>query len=73
MAVMQGAELLEVLTNAESAKSIDRPGMQKLLALVDARAIQTVKLNRLTRSVIDRCINNAIMVQETNSCAQTEG
>jgi DNA invertase Pin-like site-specific DNA recombinase len=57
MAVVQGAELLDVLIDAgESAKSLQRPGMARLLALVDAGAIDTViiaKLDRLTRSVAD--------------------
>jgi DNA invertase Pin-like site-specific DNA recombinase len=57
MAVVQGAELVDVLIDAgESAKSLHRPGMARLLALVDAGAIDTViiaKLDRLTRSVVD--------------------
>jgi DNA invertase Pin-like site-specific DNA recombinase len=57
MAVVQGAELAEVIVDAgESAKSLDRPGMQRLLALVNAKAVDTViiaKLDRLTRSVAD--------------------
>ena len=57
MAVVQGAELLDVLVDAgESAKSLQRPGMARLLALVDAGALDTViiaKLDRLTRSVAD--------------------
>jgi DNA invertase Pin-like site-specific DNA recombinase len=57
MAVVQGADLAEVIVDAgESAKSLDRPGMQRLLALVDAKAVDTViiaKLDRLTRSVKD--------------------
>jgi len=57
MAVVQGAELLDVIVDAgESAKSLDRPGMQRLLAVVDARKIDTViiaKLDRITRSVGD--------------------
>jgi len=57
MAVVQGAELAEVIIDAgESAKSLNRPGMAKLLALVDSGAIDTViiaKLDRLTRSVKD--------------------
>lgn len=57
MAVVQGAELVDVLIDAgESAKSLQRPGMARLLALVDAGAIDTViiaKLDRLTRSVAD--------------------
>ena len=57
MAVVQGAELLEVIVDAgESAKSLDRPGMVRLLSLIDARAVDAViiaKLDRLTRSVKD--------------------
>jgi site-specific DNA recombinase len=56
MAVVQGAELLEVITDAESAKSLDRPGMARLLAMVDRGEVQTViitKLDRITRSVVD--------------------
>lgn len=57
MAVVQGAELAEIITDAgESAKSLDRPGMQRLLALVEARKVDTViiaKLDRITRSVKD--------------------
>jgi DNA invertase Pin-like site-specific DNA recombinase len=57
MAVVQGAELVDVLIDAgESAKSLQRPGMARLLALVDTGAVDTViiaKLDRLTRSVAD--------------------
>jgi DNA invertase Pin-like site-specific DNA recombinase len=57
MAVVQGATLLEVIVDAgESAKTLDRPGMDRLLALVDARKVDVViiaKLDRLTRSVKD--------------------
>jgi DNA invertase Pin-like site-specific DNA recombinase len=57
MAVVQGAELAEILVDAgESAKSLDRPGMERLLGLVDAKAVDVViiaKLDRLTRSVKD--------------------
>ena len=57
MAVVQGVELSEVIVDAgESAKSLNRPGMARLLALVDAGTVQTViiaKLDRLTRSVAD--------------------
>jgi site-specific DNA recombinase len=55
--VVQAAELAEIVTDAgESAKSLDRPGMERLLALVDARAVDVViiaKLDRLTRSARD--------------------
>jgi site-specific DNA recombinase len=57
MAVVQGAELVDVIVDAgESAKSLNRPGMTRLLVLVDSGAVQTViiaKLDRLTRSVKD--------------------
>jgi site-specific DNA recombinase len=57
MAVVQGAELAEVIIDAgESAKSLNRPGMARLLSLVDGGAVDIViiaKLDRLTRSVKD--------------------
>lgn len=57
MAVVQGADLVEVIADGgESAKSLNRPGMVRLLSLVDAGAVDTVviaKLDRLTRSVKD--------------------
>jgi site-specific DNA recombinase len=57
MAVVQGAELAEVIIDAgESAKNLNRPGMARLLSLVNASAVDTViiaKLDRLTRSVKD--------------------
>src|SRR5271155_6270871 len=59
MAVVHNAELLEIIVDGgESAKSLNRPGMARLLALVDAGEVQTViiaKLDRLTRSVKDLC------------------
>jgi DNA invertase Pin-like site-specific DNA recombinase len=57
MTTVQGVELVEVIVDAgESAKSLARPGMTRLLALVEAGAVDTViiaKLDRLTRSVVD--------------------
>src|ERR1700690_3455979 len=57
MAVVQGAELVEIIVDAgESAKSLNRPGMARLMSLVDSSAVDTViiaKLDRLTRSVKD--------------------
>jgi site-specific DNA recombinase len=56
MAVVHGVELLEIITDTESAKSTDRSGLQRLLALVDAGKVNTIiiaKLDRLTRSVKD--------------------
>jgi site-specific DNA recombinase len=57
MAVVQGVEICEMIVDAgESAKSLNRPGMERLLALVDSGAVDTVviaKLDRITRSVAD--------------------
>ena len=59
MALVHDAELLDIIVDGgESAKSLNRPGMQRLLALVDSGAVKTVivaKLDRLTRSVKDLC------------------
>jgi DNA invertase Pin-like site-specific DNA recombinase len=59
MVVVHGAELSDIIVEAgESAKSLNRPGMQQLLALVDSRDVHAVivaKLDRLTRSVKDLC------------------
>ena len=59
MAVVHNAELLDIIVDGgESAKTLQRPGMERLLALVDAGKVQTVvvaKLDRLTRSVKDLC------------------
>jgi site-specific DNA recombinase len=60
MAIVQGAELSEVLIDSgESAKSLARPGMERLLRLVDSGTITSVivaKLDRLTRSVKDLAV-----------------
>jgi site-specific DNA recombinase len=57
MAVVQGAAPADVIVDAgASAKSFHRPGMTRLLTLVDTGAVDTViiaKLDRLTRSVVD--------------------
>jgi site-specific DNA recombinase len=58
VALVQGTELDEIIVESESAKNLNRPGMAKLLALVDAgkvRAVIVAKLDRLTRSVRDLC------------------
>lgn len=56
MAVVQGAHSLEVIVDAESAKSFNRSGMARQLSLVDSGEVDVViiaKLDRLTRSVAD--------------------
>jgi site-specific DNA recombinase len=59
MALVQGAQLDDIIIESgESAKSLNRTGMAKLLALVDAGKVKVVivaKLDRLTRSVKDLC------------------
>src|ERR1022692_3221138 len=59
MAVIHESKLAEIIVDGgESAKSLNRPGMARLLAMVDAGEVQTViiaKLDRLTRSVKDLC------------------
>jgi DNA invertase Pin-like site-specific DNA recombinase len=59
MATVQGAELFQVIVDGgESAKNLNRPGLQRLIALVDSAKVGTVivaKLDRLTRSVKDLC------------------
>jgi DNA invertase Pin-like site-specific DNA recombinase len=57
MAIVKEAELVDVIVDAgESAKSLQRPGMARLLELVDRKGVDVViiaKLDRLTRSVAD--------------------
>src|SRR5579871_2337517 len=59
MAAVHNAELLDILVDGgESAKSLQRPGVEHLLALVDAKKVGAVliaNLDRLTRSVKDLC------------------
>jgi site-specific DNA recombinase len=59
MATVHGTELSEVIVDGgESAKSLNRPGIARLLAMVDAGGVKVVivaKLDRLTRSVKDLC------------------
>jgi site-specific DNA recombinase len=57
MAQIQGAELTEIIVDGgESAKSLDRPGMGRLMKSVRDRQVDSIivaKLDRLTRSVKD--------------------
>ena len=56
-AALYDLELVEVIIDAgESAKTLDRPGLQKALAMLKsgkADALLVAKLDRLTRSVVD--------------------
>ena len=59
MATMKGIELSEVIREEESAKTLDRPGMERLLGMIDAGRVGMViiaKLDRITRSVKDLAI-----------------
>ncbi len=59
MVTVQGADLVEVVVDGgESAKSLKRPGFQRILAMIGAGEVDAVvvaKLDRLTRSVKDLC------------------
>src|SRR5258706_2738957 len=59
MATVRGADLDEVIVDGgESAKDLNRAGVQRLLSLVNGGKIDAVivaKLDRLTRSVKDLC------------------
>ncbi len=59
MATVQGADLMEVVADGgESAKSLNRPGLQRIVMLVTAGKVQAVivaKIDQLTRSVKDLC------------------
>lgn len=59
MVTVQEAELVEVVVDGgESAKSLRRPGFQRILAMIaagDVDAVVVAKLDRLTRSVKDLC------------------
>jgi site-specific DNA recombinase len=57
MATVHDVELIDVIVDGgESGKSLSRPGIERLLGMVDRREVQIViiaKLDRLTRSVRD--------------------
>ena len=60
---MQGTELIDTIVESESAKSLNGPGMAKLLATVDKGKVQAVivaRLDRLTRSVKDVRVAGAV-------------
>src|SRR5688572_32707037 len=57
LATVHDYELVDVIIDAaESGKSLDRPGMARVLALADSKKVDAVliaKLDRITRSVRD--------------------
>lgn len=57
LATVHDYELVDVIVDAaESGKSLDRPGMRRVLELADAKQVDAVlvaKLDRITRSVRD--------------------
>ncbi len=56
MALVRDTPVDEIVVDAASASSLDRPGLTRLLALVDRGLVGTViiaKLDRLTRNVYD--------------------
>ena len=55
MALVHDRELVDIIVDGrESAKSLKRPGMAKLLAMVDAGKVQTVIIAKLDR-LVRRC------------------
>jgi site-specific DNA recombinase len=53
MSVVHGAELLDIIVDGgESAKSLHRPGMTRLLAMVDTRQVQAVIVPSSTGSLV---------------------
>jgi DNA invertase Pin-like site-specific DNA recombinase len=51
-----GIELVAILTDDTSGETMERPGLQKALAMLDSEAANSfvvVKLDRLTRSLLD--------------------
>jgi DNA invertase Pin-like site-specific DNA recombinase len=59
IAMVHNGELIDSMVDGcESSKSPQRPGMERILALVDAKKVQAVvvaKLDRLARSVKELC------------------
>lgn len=58
-ATMTGHELTDIIVDAASASTMDRPGFQRVLDAVDQRAVDCVvvaKLDRMTRSVADLAV-----------------
>jgi site-specific DNA recombinase len=68
MALLQSAELTDVIVDGgESAKSLERPGLQRIMGMVDGLEVDAVvvaKLDRLTRSVKDL----ADLLERFNRC-----
>jgi site-specific DNA recombinase len=58
MGVVHNAGEIELIVESESAKNLQRPGMERMLAEVergDVKVVIIAKLDRLTRSVKDLC------------------
>jgi site-specific DNA recombinase len=76
-----GHELVEVVADeGESAKSLERPGMQRILQMIDRKQIDGIvaaKLDRLTRStrdlgdMIDRCERRRVALASVSESLDT--
>lgn len=76
-----GHDLVEVVADeGESAKSLDRPGMQRILQMVDRKQVDGVvaaKLDRLTRSTrdlldtIERCERRKVALASVSESLDT--
>lgn len=86
MAELQEAELVEIVVDGgQSAKDMNRPGLERVLEMVKLRQVQAVvvlKLDRLTRSVrdladllvlFDRCNVSLISVNESLDTGSAAG
>lgn len=76
-----GHDLVEIIADeGQSAKSLDRPGMQRVLQMVDQRQVDGVvaaKLDRLTRStrdmldMVDRCERRKVALASVSESLDT--
>jgi site-specific DNA recombinase len=76
-----GHDLVEVVADeGESAKTLDRPGMQRVLRMIDRRQVDGVvaaKLDRLTRSsrdlgdMVDRCERRGVALASVSESLDT--
>src|SRR5450759_1827483 len=67
MATVHDVELLDVLVDAgESAKDLDRPGMVRILEMVQSRAVGMVSRanNRIHHDRWRECVRNSLRVED---------
>ncbi len=70
MALGHDAVLIDLIVDAESAKSLKRPGLERVLNLIDTRQVDAVivaKLDRLTRLRTGRISLASVVACSLNS------